>query len=115
MARLPPGLPADAAPVLAQHSLAEAQRLVRGRSDALSSVESAGYPRLMSRLLILVLATLALASCAPVVQQAGRPPLAFQGPRIEAHRFVSFDGAALGLSSWAAEGGEPSVVIIGLH
>jgi acylglycerol lipase len=69
----------------------------------------------MSRVLVLILAALALASCAPIVQQAGHPPLTFQGPRIEADRFISFDGAALGLSTWPAEGGEPRIVIIALH
>ena len=55
---------------------------------------------ILRRLLPLVL--LALAACAPTVQQALRPPAAFQGPRFDAaaHRFYSFDGAPLGLSVW---------------
>jgi alpha-beta hydrolase superfamily lysophospholipase len=48
------------------------------------------------------------------VQKAGRPQLGFAGPRLEGDRFISFDGAALGLSRWEAKG-EPWAVIIGLH
>ena len=56
----------------------------------------------MKRLLVVLLA-LALAGCTPlVVQQAGRPELGFQGPRLERDAFVSFDGARLGLTTWAA-------------
>jgi acylglycerol lipase len=70
----------------------------------------------MMRSLVLVLAALALMSCAPLVQQAGRPALGFQGPRIEADGFVSFDGTRLGLSVWRAQGtDDPQIVIIGLH
>jgi alpha-beta hydrolase superfamily lysophospholipase len=69
----------------------------------------------MRRVLVLVLAAMALVACAPIVQQAGRPPTGFSGPHLEADRFVSFDGARLGLNVWPAEGGEPRVVIIGLH
>jgi alpha-beta hydrolase superfamily lysophospholipase len=70
----------------------------------------------MMRPLVLALSILALAACAPIVQQAGRPPTGFQGARIEADRFVSFDGTRLGLSVWKAQGvSEPKVVIIGLH
>ncbi len=38
-------------------------------------------------------------------------------PRFEpaASRFVSFDGAELGLSVWPAEGGAPEIVIVGVH
>jgi acylglycerol lipase len=60
-------------------------------------------------------ALLALAACAPMVQQAGRPDLGFTGPRIEAHDVVSFDGARLGLAHWQPEGREPWAVIVGLH
>lgn len=60
---------------------------------------------------------LLLAACAPTVQQAMRPPAAFQGPRFdaEAHRFYSFDGAPLGLTVWKPADREPWAVIIGLH
>lgn len=47
-----------------------------------------------------------------------RPPTPFTGPRFEeAHnRFISFDGAPLGLSVWGpAPGVEPWAVIIALH
>ncbi|WP_374469085.1 lysophospholipase [Phenylobacterium sp.] len=69
----------------------------------------------MSRLLAVLFAALSLAACAPMmVQQAGQPPLGFQGPRFEADRVVSFDGARLGLTTWEAQG-EPWAVIVGVH
>lgn len=68
----------------------------------------------MNRVLAALAALCLLAGCAPVVQQAARPPIGFTGPRLEAHRFISFDGTALGLSRWDAKG-EPWAVIIGLH
>ena len=68
----------------------------------------------MTRLLALLTALACLSACAPLVQTAGRPPLGFSGPRLEADRFISFDGTALGLSRWEAKG-EPWAVIIGLH
>jgi alpha-beta hydrolase superfamily lysophospholipase len=58
------------------------------------------------------------AACLPTVQQAARPGPAFEGPRFEitAHRFVTFDGAPLGLSAWLPpDGKDPSAVIIGMH
>ena len=55
-----------------------------------------------------------LAACAPLVQQAGRPDLSFQGPRLEADDFVSQDGTRLALQHWDAPG-EPWAVIVGLH
>ena len=56
-----------------------------------------------------------LSACSPLlVQQAGRPDLTFQGPRLEADALVSFYGARLGLSRWEAQG-EPWAVIIGVH
>jgi acylglycerol lipase len=62
-----------------------------------------------------VLVTLMLGACTPlVVQQAGQPPLGFQGPRLEADDVVSFDGARLGLTRWDAAG-EPWAVIVGVH
>ena len=69
----------------------------------------------MLRVWALVCMGLTLVACAPVVQSAARPPMGFQGARIEAERFVSFDGARLGLSTWEAQGGEPWAVIVGLH
>lgn len=69
----------------------------------------------MSRLLAVLFAALSLAACAPMmVQQAGQPPLGFQGPRMEADRVVSFDGARLGLTTWEADG-RPWAVIVGVH
>jgi alpha-beta hydrolase superfamily lysophospholipase len=57
-------------------------------------------------------------ACIPTVQQAGRPGPAFEGPRFEvaAQRFISFDGAPLGLSAWVPPAGqETKAVIIGMH
>jgi acylglycerol lipase len=69
----------------------------------------------MPRLLAVVLAALSLAACSPMlVQQAGQPPLGFEGPRLEADRVVSFDGARLGLTRWQADR-EPWAVIVGVH
>lgn len=62
---------------------------------------------------VLLLSSLA-AACAPTVQQAKDPPLPFAGARFERDRFISFDGAGLGLTSWQAET-EPWAVIVGLH
>jgi alpha-beta hydrolase superfamily lysophospholipase len=65
-----------------------------------------------------VLLALLLAACIPTVQRAVSPLAEFQGPRFDlaAQRFISFDGAELGLSSWLpANGQEPSAVIIALH
>jgi alpha-beta hydrolase superfamily lysophospholipase len=61
-----------------------------------------------------VLLFLALAACAPLTQRAGQPAATFQGPRLEADRFVSFDGARLGLMHWKPAG-EPWAVIVGVH
>ena len=62
-----------------------------------------------------ILAALMLGACTPLmVQQAGVPPQAFQGPRLEPQSFVSFDGARLGLSRWDAAG-EPWAVIVAVH
>jgi acylglycerol lipase len=67
----------------------------------------------MNRALALI-ALVLVGGCAPLVQKAGKPPVGFSGPRLEGNRFVSFDGTALGLSSWQAEG-EPWAVVVGLH
>ena len=70
---------------------------------------------MIRRLVIVLAAGLMLAACTPLmVQQAGKPPLGFSGPRIEASDIVSFDGAKLGLSEWDAAG-EPWAVIVGVH
>jgi alpha-beta hydrolase superfamily lysophospholipase len=69
----------------------------------------------MIRRLVLVAALLTLAACAPVTQQIGKPGADFQGPRLEDHDVVSFDGARLGLMRWAPEGREPWAVIVGVH
>jgi alpha-beta hydrolase superfamily lysophospholipase len=66
--------------------------------------------------LVLILLVLALGGCTPLVfQQAGKPPLGFEGPRFEQSRFVSFDGARLGLQRWDARGADPWAVVIALH
>jgi len=59
-----------------------------------------------------------IAACAPTVQRAQSQLDSFTGPRFDvaAERFVSFDGAALGLTAWLPpDGEEPAAVIIGLH
>jgi alpha-beta hydrolase superfamily lysophospholipase len=59
-----------------------------------------------------------IAACVPTVQRAQSQLEGFTGPRFDAagERFISFDGAALGLTAWLPpEGAEPSAVIIGLH
>ncbi len=68
----------------------------------------------MRRAVALILAAL-LAACAPTLQRAGRPDAGFTGPHLEANRFVSFDGASLGLTRWEAAGGEPWAVVVGVH
>lgn len=68
----------------------------------------------MKRLALLFL-LFALGGCTPLmVQQAGNPPIGFQGPRLEGDAFYSFDGARLGLTTWAAQG-EPWAVVVALH
>ncbi len=59
-----------------------------------------------------------LAACVPTVQRAGSPLDGFTVPRFEpaAERFISFDGAELGLTAWLPpNNAEPRAVIIGLH
>lgn len=59
-----------------------------------------------------------IVACVPTVQSARSPLDSFSGPRFDvaAERFISFDGAELGLTAWLpAEGQEPSAVIIALH
>ena len=68
----------------------------------------------MKRAVFLFLA-LMLSACSPMmVQQAAKPELTFQGPRLERDGFVSFDGSRLGLTAWEATG-DPSAVIVGVH
>jgi len=68
----------------------------------------------MIRFLALSLA-LALGACAPMaVQRPLTPTAAFAGPAIQGDRFVSFDGARLGLTTWTPDG-EPWAVIVGVH
>ncbi|HEY1749905.1 MAG TPA: alpha/beta hydrolase [Caulobacteraceae bacterium] len=69
----------------------------------------------MKLALAAVLALMALAACAPVVQRPLTPPPSFAGPRLQGDRFVSFDGARLGLSRWDVAGGEPWAVVVGVH
>ncbi|HEY4030744.1 MAG TPA: alpha/beta fold hydrolase [Caulobacteraceae bacterium] len=72
----------------------------------------------MRRRELLVGLSASLAGCAPVVQHALPKPSGFDGPSFSGDRFVSFDGARLGLKTWMAEGryaDDPWAVIIGLH
>ncbi len=69
----------------------------------------------MIRSLALLSVALLLAACAPTVQQAARPGADFAGPQLRAHDFVSFDGAVLGLQTWAPQDREPWAVVIGVH
>jgi acylglycerol lipase len=69
----------------------------------------------MKRFAALLLAVVALAACAPIVQKPLMPPPTFAGPRLEGDRFVSFDGARLGLSRWDVPSGEPWAVVVGVH
>jgi acylglycerol lipase len=68
----------------------------------------------MKRLLVLALAALLSACAQMTVQQPLAPEPGFAGPRLEADRFVSFDGARLGLSTWTPAS-EPWAVIVGVH
>jgi alpha-beta hydrolase superfamily lysophospholipase len=70
-------------------------------------------PRAFLPVLAALLAA-ALTACAPTLQHAGKPDLTFRGPSLEGTRFVSFDGARLGVSRWDAAG-EPWAVIVGVH
>ena len=68
----------------------------------------------MKRLIVLAFALL-LGACAQMaVQKPLTPEPSFAGPRLEADRFVSFDGAKLGLTTWKPAG-EPWAVIVGVH
>lgn len=67
------------------------------------------------RRLAAISAAVMLSACTPLmVQQAGAPPVGFQGPRIEQDDFVTFDGARLGLTRWETEG-QPEAVVVAVH
>src|SRR5579872_6228673 len=68
----------------------------------------------MKRLVVLAFAILLSACAQMAVQKPLAPEPSFTGPRLEADRFVSFDGARLGLTSWLPQG-EPWAVIVGVH
>jgi acylglycerol lipase len=67
----------------------------------------------MTRTVLAVLALL-VGACAPIVQRPLDPTPGFAGPRLETDRFVSFDGARLGLTRWEPPD-EPWAVIVGVH
>jgi acylglycerol lipase len=58
-------------------------------------------------------AALLLGACAPTWQKPLKPEPAFTGPRLEADRFVSFDGARLGLTRWDAP--RPWAIVVAVH
>lgn len=69
----------------------------------------------MTRLTALLFALL-LGACTPLMTQtAGQPPLGFEGPHLSGDRFVSFDGARLGLTTWTAQDGAPRAVVVAVH
>jgi acylglycerol lipase len=68
----------------------------------------------MNRRLFLLAASAVVTGCAPMIQVAGAPDLAFGGPALEEDTFVSFDGGRMGLKRWLPEG-EPTVVVAALH
>ncbi|HYE47109.1 MAG TPA: alpha/beta fold hydrolase [Caulobacter sp.] len=62
-----------------------------------------------------LLLVLTLTACSSMrFQEPLQPPAGFTGPRLEADRVVSFDGARLGLSTWQAEG-QPWAVVVAVH
>ncbi len=67
------------------------------------------------RRLAALLTAVALAGCAPTLQQVDRPAPDFTGPNLGAHSFVSFDGARLGLTRWEAADSPPWAVIVAVH
>lgn len=56
-----------------------------------------------------------LAACTPARQSAQIPGPGYQGPRFTPTQFVSFDGTALGLSTWQAQTSKPKAVVVALH
>ncbi len=74
-------------------------------------VRKSGMARAWWAVLVMLLAT----ACAPLSQQAVRPPMPM-APVFQEERFISFDGAELGLTQWRPPvGQEPWAVIIALH
>ena len=68
------------------------------------------------RVLVAALLLAFVAACAPMrMQQALTPGPGFTGPRLEQDRFVSFDGAKLGLTRWLPADEELWAVIVGVH
>lgn len=87
--------------------MAETQSVVRGRRVA--GIAAQGF---------IGLALIFLCACVPTVQQAGSPLTQPQGAHFDAgnERFISFDGAELGLTAWLPPEDQPvNAVIIGLH
>jgi acylglycerol lipase len=68
----------------------------------------------MKRLIVLAFVVLLSACAQMAVQKPLAPEPGFAGPRLEADRFISFDSARLGLTSWTPAG-EPWAVIVGVH
>lgn len=64
---------------------------------------------------LLALTGALLAACTPVRQNAQIPGPDHAGPRFTPTQFVSFDGTALGLSTWKAQSTEPKAIIVALH
>ncbi|NBC20462.1 MAG: alpha/beta fold hydrolase [Alphaproteobacteria bacterium] len=88
--------------------MAQTPSLVRDRCPSRPSRRSA--------VAILAILLLLIAACAPARLQAldlKDPPMPDFEP--EASRFISFDGAELGLTVWPAQEGAPEIVIVGLH
>lgn len=76
-----------------------------------------GITARLARQGVIGLALIVLAACVPSVQRAQSQLDAFSGPRFDVvgERFVSFDGAELGLTAWLPPEAPPRAVIIGLH
>lgn len=88
--------------------MVEAQSMVRNRIGPRTAA---------TRFICLALIAL-VAACVPTVQRMGSPLSTFSGPHFDVanERFVSFDGAELGMTAWLPPAGqEPSAVIIALH
>jgi alpha-beta hydrolase superfamily lysophospholipase len=62
------------------------------------------------RLLVLSIALAGLSACAPEIAALG---LEMRAPAIEADRFITRDGLALGLAQWAAP--QPRAVLVAVH
>lgn len=94
--------------------MAEAQSLVRGRRAAGTEARS---PLGVVRKLIVPVVLFTSACATPVVQEPHEMTVAVTPEfRIEENKFISFDGAELGLTTWdGAEGPASGHVVIGLH